>query len=31
MAAGLAVGARQYGMAVATTIVICAIVYFFSK
>jgi hypothetical protein len=31
MAAGLAVGARQYGMAVATTIVICAIIYFFSK
>jgi hypothetical protein len=31
MAAGLAVGARQYGMAAATTIVICAIIYFFSK
>ena len=31
MAAGLAVGARQYGMAVATTIVICAIIYYFSK
>jgi hypothetical protein len=31
MAAGLAVGARQYGMGVATTIVICAIIYFFSK
>jgi hypothetical protein len=31
MAAGLAVGARQYGMAIATTIVICAIIYYFSK
>ncbi len=31
MAAGLAVGARQYGMAVATTIVICAIIYYFSR
>jgi hypothetical protein len=31
MAAGLAVGARQYGMACATTIVICAIIYFFSR
>jgi hypothetical protein len=31
MAAGLAVGARQYGLGVATTIVICAIIYFFSK
>jgi hypothetical protein len=31
MAAGLAVGARQYGMAAATTIVICAIIYYFSK
>jgi len=31
MAAGLACGARQYGMGVATTIVICAIIYFFSR
>jgi hypothetical protein len=31
MAAGLAVGARQYGMAVSSVIVICAIIYFFSR
>ena len=31
MAAGLAVGARQYGLAAATTIVICAIIYSFSR
>jgi hypothetical protein len=31
MAAGLAVGARQYGMAVATTLVISAIIYYFSS
>lgn len=31
MAAGLAVGARQYGMAVSAVIVICAIIYFFSR
>jgi hypothetical protein len=31
MAAGLAVGARQYGMAVATVLVVCAIIYFFSR
>ena len=31
MTAGLAVGARQYGLAVATSIVICAIIYFFSR
>lgn len=31
MAAGLAVGARQYGLAVATTIVITAIIYTFSQ
>jgi hypothetical protein len=31
MAAGLACGARQYGMGMATTIVICAIIYFFSR
>lgn len=31
MTAGLAVGARQYGLAAATTIVICAIIYFFSR
>ncbi len=30
MAAGLATGARQYGLALATTVVICAIIYFFS-
>jgi hypothetical protein len=31
MASGLAVGARQYGMAVATTLVISAIIYYFSR
>ena len=31
MTAGLAVGARQYGLAAATSIVICAIIYFFSR
>jgi hypothetical protein len=31
MTAGLAVGARQYGLAAATTAVICAIIYFFSR
>lgn len=31
MAAGLAVGARQYGMAVSAVIVVCAIIYFFSR
>lgn len=31
MAAGLAVGARQYGLALATTIVITAIIYGFSR
>lgn len=31
MAAGLAVGARQYGMACATTIVLSAIIYGFSR
>ncbi len=31
MATGLAVGARQYGMAVATTPVIAAIIYYFSR
>ncbi len=31
MAAGLSVGARQYGMAVATTFVVSAIIYFFSR
>lgn len=31
MAAGLAVGARQYGLAVATTIIVCAIIYYFSR
>lgn len=31
MAAGLAVGARQHGMALATTIVVCAIIYYFSS
>lgn len=30
MATGLAVGARQYGMAVATTLVVSAIIYYFS-
>jgi len=31
MTAGLAVGARQYGLAAATTVVICAIILFFSR
>jgi len=31
MAAGLGVGARAYGLAAATTIVICAIIYVFSS
>lgn len=31
MAAGLAVGARAYGLACATTILICAIIYVFSS
>jgi uncharacterized membrane protein YhiD involved in acid resistance len=31
MAAGLGVGAREYQLATATTIVICAIIYVFSK
>jgi hypothetical protein len=31
MAAGLATGARQYGLGCATTVVICAIIYFFSQ
>lgn len=31
MAAGLAVGARQYGLACATTIIVCAIIYYFSR
>jgi hypothetical protein len=31
MAAGLSVGARQYGMAVATTLVVSAIIYYFSR
>ena len=31
MTAGLAVGARQYGLAAATTIFICAIIYWFSR
>jgi uncharacterized membrane protein YhiD involved in acid resistance len=31
MAAGLGVGARQYGLAVVTTIIICAVIYVFSK
>ena len=31
MTAGLAVGARQYGLAAATTLVICAIIYLFSS
>ncbi len=31
MAAGLAVGARQYGMGVATTVVVLAIIYYFSR
>lgn len=31
MAAGLAVGARQYGMAISSVILVCAIIYLFSK
>ena len=31
MASGLGVGARQYELATATTIIICAIIYVFSK
>jgi uncharacterized membrane protein YhiD involved in acid resistance len=31
MASGLAVGARAYGLATATTILICAIIYVFSR
>jgi hypothetical protein len=31
MTAGLAVGARQYGLAAATTVVICAIIHLFSS
>jgi len=31
MAAGLGVGARQYGLAATTTIIICAMIYVFSK
>ncbi|MEO6787458.1 MAG: DUF4956 domain-containing protein [Chthoniobacteraceae bacterium] len=31
MTAGLAVGARQYGLAAATTVFICAMIYWFSK
>ncbi len=31
MAAGLGVGARQYGLATATTVIICAMIYVFSK
>jgi uncharacterized membrane protein YhiD involved in acid resistance len=31
MGAGLGVGARQYGLATATTIVICAVIYVFSR
>jgi hypothetical protein len=31
MTAGLGVGARQYGLATATTVFICAIIYWFSK
>lgn len=31
MAAGLGVGARAYGLATATTIIICAIIYLFSR
>lgn len=31
MAAGLAVGARLYGLAVATVMLICAIIYYFSR
>ena len=31
MAAGLSVGARQYGMACATTVVVSSIIYYFSR
>jgi uncharacterized membrane protein YhiD involved in acid resistance len=31
MAAGLGVGARHYGMAIATTLVLCVCIYLFSK
>ena len=31
MTSGLAVGARQYGLAAATTLLICGIIYFFSR
>jgi hypothetical protein len=31
MTAGLGVGARQYGLATATTVFICAIIYWFSR
>lgn len=31
MAAGLGVGARQYGLAVVTTIIVCAVIFVFSK
>lgn len=31
MTSGMAVGARQHGLAVATTIIICALIYFFSN
>jgi len=31
MAAGLGVGARQYSLAITTTIVVCAIIYVFSR
>jgi Domain of unknown function (DUF4956) len=31
MAAGLGVGARQYALAIATTIVLCAVIYIFSR
>ena len=31
MAAGLGVGARQYQLATATTIIVCAVIYVFSK
>ena len=31
MTAGLAVGARQYGLASATTVLICAMIYLFSR
>ncbi len=31
MATGLAVGARQYGMAISAVLIICAIIYYFSR